>query len=285
MFLILFVFAFFLFVSVRNASLDEEEEKFSLFLDSLNQASDSDFGKLNEIRNYLAQRIDLGNTKSKLKNEYYNMPWDSFSPYQCITLFKENKLTANCGITSYALAKLYAEAGYKTYVYNCGYAGTPFTHEFNLVEMQGKLILQDAYYNLTAVDSTGEPKDFLQFLSEIRQCNYHNIFIRSDEILTENWMDTVPELDYEILCNADFPEWYKKHIVKMEITANRLKILVKRNYHYFTQPFSQRLRLKLQEDGLCENYLSLYLKPLHVKDANTGFSAETLKKRILGVVN
>jgi hypothetical protein len=74
-----------------------------------------------------------------------------------------------CGGTSIMLSRVYKAAGFNSWLYDFGELETPddgeTTHETTLVEVDGQVILQDAYLNFEYVDLQGKPIPFLDVIS------------------------------------------------------------------------------------------------------------------------
>ena len=255
-----------------------EEEKFNMFLDSLNTNEVNAFEKLNGIRKYLAERIDLGNSRDSLASKYFLVPWEDISPFDCLRLFQQDQLTAQCGFTSYILTKLYNYAGHEAYMYKCGFDEEMTRHQFVLVRLDDKLVVQDAFYDITVVDGDGNPKDFFEILSEVKAGELRDIKIVQENVKSELWLDSVAELK-SILCNEAYGDLLPNQIKSMLMQDDRLKIILNRNYDAFTKPSLEKMKPLLVKEGLPENYLSIYLKPLQIKD-DSGSEEDSLKRRI-----
>lgn len=226
----------------RPTSPEIEQEQFHRFLDSLNQAGISEFEKANGIRKYLAQRLKRGTTGDSLSVAISHALRDSLQPFKCLALMQSGEVEGTCALSSWLLGKLLAEAGYNGYIYNCGFDNSRFTHQFNLIEIDGKLIVQDAHYNITITDKAGAPKNFLDVLAEIKVNDFNNIIVSEGALIKAGR-------------KTHFSAIAKKRLGKM-------------------MPF-------IKANGLPENFLSIYLKPLHVMDGSNGEPAIQLKEIII----
>lgn len=274
---------------------DIQKEKFQTFLDSLKRADATDIATVNEIRKYLAAQIDIGQSKDKLFETYYKIPWDSLSAFACLDLFGKNKLTAKCGLTSYLLSKLYAYAGYKSYIYDCGYTlhgkdsatvinhegrVVPLSHEFNLVELNGILQVQDAFMDMTIVNPDNSPKDFFELLNEIKKQDFSRVKIMQDTALSEFWTDSITaSMRAEMLALPAY-QTYAAHVDTID---NRLRVMLKRDFGFLSEGMIRDMRLVFAADKLEENFLSIYLKPLYLKDGITGAPADALFQKIKSI--
>lgn len=73
-----------------------------------------------------------------------------------------------CGGTSIMLSRVYKAAGFNSWLYDFGEleaADGETTHETTLVEVDGQVIIQDAYLNFEYVDPQGKPIPFLDVIS------------------------------------------------------------------------------------------------------------------------
>ena len=82
-----------------------------------------------------------------------------------------------CGGTSIMLSRVYKAAGFNSWVYDFGELEAPdgdTTHETTLVEVEGKVILQDAYLDFEYVDPEGKQIPFLEVISRTAAGNPPN---------------------------------------------------------------------------------------------------------------
>ncbi|MDZ4847045.1 MAG: hypothetical protein SH857_16050 [Chitinophagales bacterium] len=284
---------------IESVALVSSEEKFFVsFLDSLKQTGANDYQVVNEIRKYLALKLDHGESLDSLALNYYKMPWKELSGFHCLELFEKNTLTAKCGLTSYVLAKLYDYAGYQNYIYNCGYvdhvtelgsaaniAGREtvryLTHEFNLVELQGKLYVQDAFFNIAIHHPDDTPKDFFQLLTEIKEKNFSEIQIKNSPIVFEYWTDSISPVMYSLMQEIQSGS----EPARIDTLDDRCRIKWKVSYDFLSGEMLIKMREKFRAEGFAENFLSAYLKPLHLKNGNTGEPVDSLLKKITAITN
>ena len=68
------------------------------------------------------------------------------------------------------LSRVYKAAGFKSWLYDFGdiESESPTTHQTTLVEVDGEVIFQDAYFNYEYVDAQGIPIPFLELISLVR---------------------------------------------------------------------------------------------------------------------
>jgi hypothetical protein len=257
-----------------SASPASEEEQFVQLLDSLNKAKASSFEKADEIRKYLAIRLDLGKSIDSLAFNYPKIPFRDISPFQCLELFKQNKLTALCGLASRILALLYEYAGFEAHVYECGFGTPESRHQFTLVKVVGKLIVEDAFYNITITDTNNRHKDFFKLINEIRVGDFSNVRVEQERVKSELWLDDRDELDAWFTLDSVKRD-YHEFVKSIDNDGGRLKILIERDYDSFTQPLLTVLDSYLAEEKFSPNYLSVYLKPLKIIDSY-GYSNEHL---------
>lgn len=224
-----------------NSTVNDEEEEFDKFLDSLHRFAVSDYEIADQIRKYLSVRLNRKIPDDSISRYYNQTPFENIEPFECLSLMKSGSLAGNCGLSSFLLAKLYVHAGYAAYVYDCGFENSRFTHQFNLLKIEDKLIVQDAHYNLTIRAPDGGPKDFLQILSEIKANNFSEMVIDEDELLKGG-----------------------RKINFSAIARERLEWMM---------PLIEVHHLPI-------NFLSIYLKPRYVMDARSGSNAVELEEKI-----
>lgn len=255
-----------------------EQEAFDLFLDSLRKSKASEFEEIDAIRKYLARRIDLGKSLDSLADNYFKAAVEDISPFRCMELFEQNKLTARCAFTSHILARLYKYAGHHAYIYTCGFDKPLGKHQFVLVAIDGKLIVEDAFHNITITDSANRPKDFLEIISEVKAGNFDDIRVVPETVSTELWLESKAQMD-SLSSTTAYRELFTKHVKEVVPEGNRLKIVIERSYAAFTGPSLEAIKPFLKQQGLSENYLSIYLKPELIKDSD-GVANDSLKKMI-----
>lgn len=229
----------------EKTSPEQEENEFNAFLDSLDRLNVSTFEKSNEIRKYLARRLNRRKPVNTISHYFSRLPYDSLQPFECLSLLRSGELGGTCGLGSFILGKLYRYAGCTAYIYDCGY-NSEFTHQFLLVAADQKLIVQDAHYNITIVNSRGEPKDFMDILSEIAAGDFSDIRVAGDEVIKKG-----KRTSFEKIAKQRLP-----HIKPL-----------------------------LHKEGLPENFLSIYLKPLYIMNSTTGKEEEELTNLIRAAVN
>jgi hypothetical protein len=71
-----------------------------------------------------------------------------------------------CGGTAIMLSRVYKAAGFNSWVYNFGAIDGP-SHVTTLVEVNGDVIVQDAYFNFEYVDDDGMPIPFPELITRI----------------------------------------------------------------------------------------------------------------------
>lgn len=153
--------------------------------------SSSDFEKTTLLREYVGALIDIGRPDDRTRKIYQSVNFDSFDPAEFYPLFRRHALAAECGITTFFYIKLLHAFGFKAYQYSFGFTEQPFAefiHSVALVEIEfhgGKrLIIQDPYLDLTYHTPQGEPIDFFDFLSALKQKHYEQIVMAPSTVMT-----------------------------------------------------------------------------------------------------
>lgn len=139
----------------------------------------SDFGKVSALRHWAAERIDLSSESLFLTNN------QSFQFYTgnvsaIFRAFQQNIGGVWCGGTAWTLKRTYQLFGYEAHYLAIGEAGYT-THAETLVYIddRGKKVLsvQDAYFDLSYVDKKGNPLDYFEMLSLLRDNRDEEIVI------------------------------------------------------------------------------------------------------------
>jgi hypothetical protein len=146
----------------------------------------SDFENTVSLREYVGALIGIGCPDTKSDTLYRSVDFRSFRLATFYTLFKDRRLQAACGITTFFYIKLLHEFDFAAYQYSFGFKSEPFRrliHSVVLVQIvfrgSKRLIIQDPYFNLTYRTNSGDPMDFFEFLAAIRNRDYNLITVDS----------------------------------------------------------------------------------------------------------
>jgi hypothetical protein len=120
--------------------------------------------KVRALRRYVYSHTPMAwAEKFLIHDQVVNLPLK-----KAYTIFEKEKVGGVwCGGTAIMLSRVYKAAGFNSWVYNFGAIDGP-THVTTLVEVDGGIILQDAYFNIEYVDA-GMPVPFLELISIIRK--------------------------------------------------------------------------------------------------------------------
>ena len=155
------------------------------------QAWPSDFDKTTFLREYTGALIDIGRPDRDTRRLFQSVDFDSFDPAEFYPEFRHDRIPAACGITSCFYIKLLQAFGFKAYQYSFGFTEAPyerFVHSVALVDIEfrgtKRLVIQDPYLNLTYRTRGGEPMDFFEFLSALKQHAYERIVMDASSLRT-----------------------------------------------------------------------------------------------------
>lgn len=154
------------------------------------------YEKSNELRRRIARIVNTGNFKDSTCSNYVNIPFHEFDPSIYIKLLQENRATVLCDLTSKIYVKILNDNGIEAYAYNFGLEMARETHVASIVKISDapeKWIVQDAHFNYTILDTLGEPKDFLEFLTELKAGELRNIATSKDTVHRELLVDVKKE--------------------------------------------------------------------------------------------
>lgn len=173
----------------RENSLLWETERARL--EAILRTLPSDYEKTTFLRTYSGELIDIGQLDDGTKRLHRSIDLASFDVSDFYHQFKSDSTAAECGITSFFYIKLLQTFGFKAYQYSFGFKEKPyerFIHSVTLVEINyegaRRLIVQDAYLNLTYCDSAGRPFDFYDLLATIKRREYERIAVDSPPLKT-----------------------------------------------------------------------------------------------------
>ncbi len=151
----------------------------------------SDIERTTFLREYVGRLVDLGRLDAGTQRRYRALNFDSFDPAEFYPLFEDDRLPADCGITSFFYVKLLHAVGYKAYQYSFGFTAAPdrrFIHSVALVDVDTpdgrRLIVQDAYLDLTYRDERGKPLDFFDLLSALERKDYRHVVMDPGSVTT-----------------------------------------------------------------------------------------------------
>jgi hypothetical protein len=160
-------------------------------LDSLLTGLPSDLDKTTFLRTYCGELIDIGRLDDQTSRFYQSIDFESFRLSHFYSLFRKDRIPAACGPTSYFYIKLLQSFGFKAYQYSFGFKDKGyerFVHSFALVEIEyggaKRLIIQDPYLNLSYRNQAGEPMDFFEFLSAIKNRRYEEVVMDPSSLTT-----------------------------------------------------------------------------------------------------
>jgi hypothetical protein len=165
----------------------------------------SDFDKTTFLREYTGALIDIGRPDADTARRHRAVDFESFDAAEFYPHFKNDRMPAACGITSFFYIKLLHAFGFKAYQYSFGFTTAPyqrFIHSVALVEIEvdgaRRLIIQDPYLNLVYRTASGEPIDFFEFVAAIKQQAYERIVMDASS-LTTSLLVGDPALYYQSL--------------------------------------------------------------------------------------
>lgn len=121
------------------------------------------YDKVRLIRQYAFARIVLASTpENHLTTSVLKTPLPDV-----FRAFDRNEGGVWCSGAAVILMRLYIDAGYRAWKYDYG-AGSPVSHSATLVEVDGDVYLQDAYFNTDYVHEDGQPFPFFDVLQRLK---------------------------------------------------------------------------------------------------------------------
>jgi hypothetical protein len=120
----------------------------------------SDIQKVRALRVYVYQHTPFENPL--VHDQVVNLPLrDAYA------VFANGLGGVYCGGAAIMLSRIYRAAGFDSWLYDFGdiESDSPTTHQTTLVEVDGDVVLQDAYFNYEYVDSRGIPIAFLDLIT------------------------------------------------------------------------------------------------------------------------
>jgi hypothetical protein len=116
------------------------------------------------LRSYVAERYVLASTRESLLDQesLATAPLE-----ECISRMESNTGGVWCHGVSLLLTRIYTAADIPSYVHNYGLPDPLYCHAVNLVEVDGDLYMQDAYFNVEYVDAAGQPVAYCEQLAAL----------------------------------------------------------------------------------------------------------------------
>lgn len=119
--------------------------------------------KVRALRVYVFQKTPLAAVNDfNIHTKVVNLPLKD-----AYTAFDANEGGVWCSGTAIMLVRVYKAAGFNAWIYDFGQKDV-LTHATTLVEVDGKVYLQDAYLNFEYMDSKGAPIEFLDVVKRVR---------------------------------------------------------------------------------------------------------------------
>ncbi len=125
----------------------------------------SDFERVSAIRQWVYAQVDLAASSTLLVDE-------AAYPLHLGTVDENFQRVFDdnggywCGGTAYLASQVYQAMGFPAVTYDCGNS-LLLTHVVALVQVEGRWYAEDAYFNLSYVDDTGQPLPFLDLLRQL----------------------------------------------------------------------------------------------------------------------
>ena len=119
----------------------------------------TDVEKVRALRRYVYQHTPVGDPL--IHDQVVGLPLR-----EAYKILSKARGGVYCAGAATMLSRVYKAAGFNSWIYNFGEVGGP-THETTLVEVDGEVILQDAYLDFEYVDAHGMPIPFVDLISRI----------------------------------------------------------------------------------------------------------------------
>jgi hypothetical protein len=134
-----------------------------------------DFETTSRMRDAVGQEVDWGTQRTQLKAKVFTNDSEELA-----RIFRNDEGSVMCQGAAYYLHLRYLDAGYRSYL--VGFQSEVLSHSMALVEIKRKdgsraLIVQDPSFNLSYVDSTGQPLSVFEIMSKLAQGNHKSVFI------------------------------------------------------------------------------------------------------------
>ena len=177
--------------------------------------------------------------------------------------FMQDKGGVWCGGAAKTYYKLCREYGFKCHMINLGYLSGGLSHVTTVVEINrkgaGMLVIQDPYLNTCYMDLSGEPMDYFEFLTKLKNRGHESIAAEVNEQQTRYYLVPSAHED-EVACT-----W---HFRRNDQTPTPVARLANGNLKYVVRPSggllldtNQGLQRFLADRGHPADILYFFLYP------------------------
>ncbi len=118
--------------------------------------------RIETVRDWVYRNTDVAADESVLLS-YDRFPLHVLTLDEMLDLHKQDIGGHFCAGINYILKRVYDSLGYNSWMYNYG-DESALTHAVALVEVNGKIYAQDAYFNVSYVNQDGQPLPFYEML-------------------------------------------------------------------------------------------------------------------------
>lgn len=133
------------------------------------------------LRRWAASWIDVASDgKLIIEDDYWQKSVDTL--YE---RFLNHERGVYCGGTAWTLMKLFEAFGLEAWIYNFGDPDTELSHVVTLVRADGRIIVQDAYFNYTLKEKDGSAADIREILAAVRERRAADSLVISTEPVTK----------------------------------------------------------------------------------------------------
>jgi len=264
-------------VSLPNSSSSLKELISKQYPDIENPGT-SDWQKVNLLRRWAYKNIVTSTRICLLENVLEPNFYKKTAP-ELYAAFKQDKGGVWCGGSSVFLEKLYHEYGFNAYTVNMG-KSEYLTHVVNLVEIwdqgQKKLVIEDAYFNMTYTAQNGAPLDYFAFLKLLCQLKDKQIKVVKDDDGERSCL-----LCKDYLSDPVFMAFIKRNLSKciqtsVDKTKCNCKVILDAliNDH----PSAPKTKQFLAKAGYKPNLIYLYLYPFSINSEKAGVRQDLLNR-------
>ncbi|MDP1907252.1 MAG: hypothetical protein Q8K85_03050, partial [Hyphomicrobium sp.] len=222
------------------------------------------------LRRWAASWIDVASDgKLIIEDDYWQKSVDTL--YE---RFLNHERGVYCGGTAWTLMKLFEAFGLESWIYNFGDSDTELSHVVTLVRADGRVIVQDAYFNYTLKQKDGSAADILEILAAMRERRAADSLVIATEPVTKlalYGLDEVPSDPRELtdwmggdVASVSECELVRAGVVKCK--AENVEARTVRNWERW--PDLQRF---LAELGYPEDSAYLMLLPLGLSSSSDGW--------------
>ncbi|HEY4712608.1 MAG TPA: bZIP transcription factor [Dehalococcoidia bacterium] len=223
-----------------------------------------DWEKVKLLRQWAHEHVDWGSECTLMSQEQYRKFSDADAPTE-FAMFLKDECAVWCLGTAWALMRLYEAYGYEAYCLGVGIPGG-MTHAMTLVRIShngsGILTVQDATFDISYVNSNGEPYDYFDLLTVVKNRRHDLVEIEHGPCKPGDFL----------LCTDEEPGsqywWVPDNTPVPALSEGRMKVRFEWTMDNFWDFYGPAIADSLAEEGYPPHWCYMFLHLLYIRHGN-----------------